>query len=340
MLLNVLSHNEKALVEQQRRRLGRDPIERLLPLSHRPLSSCFYPPSLRQNPRVERGNAFFVPRTVVVRGDPYDGWDTPPLRIDVPFSFSSGETRFHTFSRTRRWGVPLSDKERLLAQIGDMTPLFDSDRERIREGPERNVHTLLRHIARAEHHAFCFVIQGTTLLSLDSRNEERTLSLSVVITLESHHLIQDKVQYDDDDAYAPIYRFRIDGLGRALVLLDGQVIDDGGILSQELEQVSVTSNDFVFEIKTFDFRSEIWVASDFHIHATLSRIQFQSRLEQNEMDHLEFRPFSRRFLILESRDETTSPYDVYDPKFVTPIHRETFDAEEFDAEESDFWLSN
>jgi len=309
---------------------------------------------MRQNPRVVLNRVrtieqFFVPRTVVVQGVPYDGWDTPQQdlrRTNYPFWFSSNKVQFYTFPPAGRLqrrlplGVPPTDRERLFAQINDMTPLFDSDRERIREGPERNVHTLLRHIARAEHHAFCFVIQGTTLLSLDSRNEERTLSLSVVITLESHHLIQDKVQYDDDDAYAPIYRFRIDGLGRALVLLDGQVIDDGGILSQELEQVSVTFNDFVFEIKTFDFRSEIWVASDFHIHATLSRIQFQSRLEQNEMDHLEFRPFSRRFLILESRDETTSPYDVYDPKFVTPIHRETFDAEEFDAEESDFWLSN
>jgi len=293
MLLNVLSHNEKALVEQQRRRLGRDPIERLLPLSHRPLSSCFDPPSLRQNPRVERGNAFFVPRTVVVRGDPYDGWDTPPLRIDVPFSFSSGETRFHTFSRTRRWGVPLSDKERLLAQIGDMTPLFDSDRES--DDSDQLLYALLRHVGRAEHHAFCFVIQGTT--GITDKHQ-----LTLVNTLESHHLILDGVEHS----------FEMNGLGRTLLLLDGKVLDDS--IAQELQFVSVTFQDSVFEIRTYDLDLEDWDRDKYNVKGTPFRISLRKlHLVGMKRDRGDFSLDPRRLLVLESRYETL-PYNPMEPE--------------------------
>lgn len=281
MILSVLSHNERALVERRRQRLGRDPIERLLPLSRRPLSS-FVPPPLVLNPRVERGNVFFVPRTVVVRGIPYDGWDTPPLGIDVPLSFSSGETRFHTFPRTRRWGVPFTDKDRLLAQIEDMTPLFDSDRES--DDSDRPLQALLRHVGQAERRAFCFVVQGTTGIS-DKHQ------LTLVSTLESHHLILDGVEHS----------FEINGLGRTLLLLDGKAIDDS--VAQELQFVSVTFEDSVFEIRTYDLDLED--RDEYNVKGTPFRVSLRRlHLVGMKRDRGDFSLTPQRLLVLESRDET------------------------------------
>lgn len=263
------------------------------------------PPLTVQDPTVVMyGNSFFLPRTLVIRNVSYE--DRGLVKDPVPFVWTTdGSIQDRRFYAIRPQDDPqeVSDKELLLAQIEDMTPLYDTDRDSVetrwdtltRYGFDIEtedyslLHTVLRHIGRAVHHSFCFFLQGTL---------EDSRPLTLVVTIESHHLNYDCTERgDEDEGYAPYYFFRTSGLGRRLVLIDGDPITD-----QALEQVTVSFNGFRFRLVTT-------CLLDGHLtsETTFSAIHLQI---PSEWHPLELGLLTRRLVILESRSETTSLYDT------------------------------